>query len=279
MNLKNIAIIILILVIIVVVIIKIRIKEIPQNIVNIEKTGVVSDLNSLTLTDVLAKFSTNYNEENISRTTNVRLASNKINNAIVMPNEVFSYNNLVGERTLELGFKEATGYFAGKTVNTVGGGICQVSSTLYNAAIYANLEIVERTSHQFLPSYVSAGEDATVVWGLTDFKFKNTRKYPIKIVCSAINGKCEVLIYGIKEDIEYKVETESVITEELNYKTIYEEDSTMKKGEQKVTQEGAKGKKSRFYKVLKLNGKFISKTLLSVDVYNPKNTYISIGTN
>lgn len=102
-----------------------------------------------------------------------------------MPGETFSYNQTVGERTIAAGYKEAGAYAGGKVVQDVGGGICQTSSTLYNAALLANLEIVDRSNHQFLTSYVDASRDATVAWGSIDFQFKNTRTYPIKIEASA----------------------------------------------------------------------------------------------
>lgn len=97
-----------------------------------------------------------------------------------MPGETFSYNQVVGQRTKAAGFKEAPAYLNGKVVQEYGGGICQVSSTLYNAVLYANLEITERTNHGFKPSYVKPGLDATVSWGGPDFKFTNNRNYPIK---------------------------------------------------------------------------------------------------
>lgn len=90
-------------------------------------------------------------------------------------------------------------------VNDIGGGICQITSTLYNAVVLANLDIVSRSNHQFVPSYVKAGRDATVVYGAIDFKFKNTRKYPIKIKSTVSGGVARVQIYGMKEETEYEV--------------------------------------------------------------------------
>ncbi len=94
---------------------------------------------------------------------------------------LFSYNNTLGERTAATGYKNAKVYMAGEVVDGIGGGICQISSTLYNAVLKSNMEIVERRNHQFVTSYVPAGRDATVAYGSIDFKFKNTRKYAIKI--------------------------------------------------------------------------------------------------
>ena len=100
----------------------------------------------------------------------------------------------MGNTNAAKGYKEATAYVGGKVVPSYGGGICQVSSTLYNAVLYANLEIVERHNHSYVVSYVPAGRDATVAYGGKDFKFKNTRSYPIKIVSSGQTSSKSVMV-------------------------------------------------------------------------------------
>ena len=105
--------------------------------------------------------------------------------------------------------KPAPAYFGGKVVQEYGGGICQVSSTLYNAVLYANLEITERTNHGFKPSYVTPGLDATVSWGGPDFKFTNNRDYPVRISCDTSGKILKIYIYGLKRDTDYKVVLES----------------------------------------------------------------------
>ena len=137
------------------------------------------------------------------RTTNLKLAAGKIDGTVLLPGEVFSYNNVVGERTISAGYKDAAIYLNGQVVDGLGGGICQISTTLFNAVLFSNLEIVELYNHQFVPSYATAGRDATVVYGLTDFKFKNTRTYAIKIKAGVSNGIATISIYGIKEENEY----------------------------------------------------------------------------
>lgn len=228
--------------------------------------------------DLLAEFSTNYNPGAKDRTTNLRLASNKINNTVVLPGETFSYNKVVGKRTTEAGYKEAPSYAGGKVVNDIGGGICQITSTLYNAVVLANLDIVSRSNHQFVPSYVKAGKDATVVYGAIDFKFKNTRKYPIKIKSTVSGGVARVQIYGMKEETEYEVKIETKITGSIPMKTVYEDDPTLEKGKEKVEQKGHNGTYSEAYKVVYLNGKVVSRTLLSKDKYNQMSTIIKRGT-
>lgn len=194
--------------------------------------------------DLLAKFSTNYNARDTDRTTNLRLAAEKINGTVLMPGETFSYNTVVGERTIAAGYKEAAMYQNGEVVDGLGGGICQISTTLYNAVLYSNLEIVERRNHQFVPSYASAGRDATVVYGSIDFRFKNTRNYSVKILCTVSGGVAKCEIYGLKENPDYDVEITS-----------------------RVTQTTATSIKSETYKTVRQNGQVISSERINKDTY------------
>lgn len=228
--------------------------------------------------DLIAQYETWYNEQNINRSTNIKLAVEKINGTVILPGEIFSYNNIVGNRTELAGFKTAPMYQNGKIVDGIGGGICQVSSTLYNVAIYANLEIIERKNHQFLPAYIQPGRDATVTDGYVDFKFKNTRTYPIKLICSAESGILTVKLYGKKQPTEYNIEIQTTITQTMPYETVYEKDSNLNKGEQEIIQNGKNGYISNTYKIIKLKGEIISKVLISTDKYNVLNEIIKVGT-
>lgn len=228
-------------------------------------------------TDLLARYETEFNEQNINRSENIKLAVAKINGTVILPGKIFSYNDIVGNRTKEAGFKYAPMYQGGRLVEGIGGGICQVSTTLYNASLYANLEIVERKNHQFLPGYIQVGRDATVADGYIDFKFKNTRKYPIKIECSAKNGVLKVEIYGKKQEIEYDVEIQTSIREFIPYKTIYEYDKYIERKKSVIIQTGKNGYECKTYKITSLNGKVISKVIISTDIYNVKNEIIKIG--
>lgn len=163
----------------------------------------VQDLGKEAFPDLLASFSTNYVTSNTDRTTNLRLAANKIDGTVVMPGEIFSYNKVVGKRTIAAGYKNAAIYQDGGVTDGLGGGICQISTTLYNAVIKAGMLIEERRNHMFVPSYADAGKDATVVWGSTDFKFQNRRDYPIKLEASVSGGVANVRVYGLKTDEEY----------------------------------------------------------------------------
>ena len=227
--------------------------------------------------DLLSSFSTRYDASNYPRTTNLKLAMGKLNGVVVASGETFSYNKTLGKRTAEAGYREAGGYAAGGVVQTLAGGICQISSTLYDAVIYANLDIVERHNHMFLAGYVGAGKDATVVYGSLDFKFKNTRNYPIMIKTSIGNGVAKIDIYGIKEEVEYDVDIVTSILSSTPFKVVYEEDSSLEPGQEKVEQNGMNGCRSVTYKVVKLNGVEVSREVLSSDTYSPMNKIIKRG--
>lgn len=249
---------------------------IPLKITKPKKT--INNLGEEAFPDLLATFSTRFDGSNYNRNTNIKLAAKKVNGTVILPGEKFSFNTIVGSRTIEAGFKEGTAYVGGKVVPDVGGGVCQVSSTIYNTALLANMQIVERSNHMFTTGYVAASRDATVYYGSLDFVFKNSRKYPIKMVASANGGVCKVSIYGIKEEKEYEVIIQSKITSYINPTTIYKEDPTLEEGKEIVEQTAITGCRTEGYKILKLNGKIVSQTLLSKDTYKSRNKIVRRGT-
>jgi len=249
---------------------------IPLKITKPSKT--IEDLGKEAFPNQLATYTTRYDVTNSNRSNNLTLAAKKINGTVIMPGETFSYNQVVGERTIAAGYKEAGAYAGGKVIQSVGGGICQVSSTLYNAVLLANLEITDRSNHAFLTGYVAASRDATVNWGTLDFKFKNTRKYPIKIEASAKNGICKISVHGIKEETEYEIVIQSKVLSYISYNVKYIEDDTLEEGKEIVEQSGQNGCTSEAYRILKLNGQIISKTLLSKDTYDPMQRIVRKGT-
>ena len=238
----------------------------------------VNDIGTEAFPDKLGTFTTRYDARDKDRTTNLIIACQKLNNQVVLAGDTFSYNKTLGERTIAAGYKNAKVYENGQVVDGIGGGICQISSTLYNAVVDANLSIVERRNHQFVTSYVPAGKDATVVYGMTDFKFKNTRKYPIKIIATAQNGIATISIYGNKEEVEYDVTLEVKQLSTIPTTTKYVEDSSLPVGTEKVKQAGANGVKTETYLVKKLNGKVVSREVISRDTYNAMQRIVLKGT-
>lgn len=250
--------------------------EIQLKITNPSKT--VKEIGTEAFPDLLGVCKTNYSASNKNRTTNLILAAGKINGTVLLPGEEFSYNGVVGKRTVEAGYKNAATYSNGQVVDDIGGGICQISSTLYDAAVFANMDITVRRNHQFVTSYLPAGKDATVVWGSQDFKFKNSRKYPVRITATVSGGVATVQIWGVKEDVEYDISIETKQISTIKYTTQYVEDPSLPAGTQKVSQAGANGRKVQAYKVMKLNGQVVSRTLLSTDTYRAMTRIVRVGT-
>lgn len=204
----------------------------------------VSDLDADAFPDLLSTFTTKYGTGDVNRNINIALAAKSINSVVLMPGETFSYNDLIGECSTKTGYKAATIYMNGELSTGIGGGICQVSTTLYNTVLRANLEIVERRNHSLGVTYVPSGQDAMVSIGTQDFKFKDNREYPIKVVAYVGTGSVTCQIYGLKQDTEYEVK--------LYSRTISKTD---------------KKYKVETYKILCLNGAEVSRTWLSTDTY------------
>lgn len=186
----------------------------------IDAAVTILSLDEYMFQDVLASYSSNHT--NIAnRTNNLVLACKAIDGTIIRPGETFSFNKIVGERTAEKGYKAATVYTAGKSEPQLGGGICQVASTIYYCTLMADLEIVERGPHQFMVDYVPKGMDATIYWGSKDFKFKNNTNYPIRIDASTHGGKCHITLNGT-DDKDYYIEmTYKTVSGPINEKTQY----------------------------------------------------------
>ncbi len=212
-----------------------------------------------------------------ARISNVKLAASYCDGVILNPGESFSYNNVVGQRTVERGFQAAPAYSNGDTVLEVGGGICQVSSTIYLATLRSNLEIVERRNHSYICSYMPYGEDATVSWGGPDFVFKNDTDYPIKIVVTYSSGTLTATVYGTNLTGQYTVITNEV-TSTTSYETVYQETTDLDVGKTEVKTTGYNGMTVKVYRnVYAADGTLISSSLESNNTYKVRNKVVLVG--
>ena len=204
-------------------------------------TVSTEELQACMFRDVLGTFTTKCAGP-WGRHQNIKLASAAINGKIYNPGEEFWYNSTVGQRTAARGYQEAGVYEAGRTTTGIGGGICQVSSTLYYAVLLSDLDIVLRYCHMFNPGYMPIGCDATVSWGGPDFAFRNSRDYPIKIVTSYNDDTNELTctILGTKVDDHYVVMTNAVLAS-YDYQTVYQESPDVAPGEEVIDQYGHTG--------------------------------------
>ncbi len=227
--------------------------------------------------DTLSTKTTYYSPKKVNRCVNVRLAANFVNGTILNPGEVFSFNKVVGKRTAARGFKEAGVFSNGEVVDGLGGGICQVSSTIYMAAMYADMKTVNRKNHSFYVDYAPKGQDATVVYGSIDFQFENTSEYPIKILAHAKNNYITVTIMGTKtQEKTVKITTETLGTTPYSSKTVV--NSSLKPGERVVYQAGQPGITMNVYRhVYDKNGKLISKALENRTKYVPMTEIIHVS--
>ncbi len=236
--------------------------------------GTVKDL---LFKDKLAEKDTTLATSSANRITNITLAAAAINGFVMNPGEEFDFNKVVGQRTAAKGYKSAGAYAGGKHVESLGGGICQVSSTIYYCTLKADLETVERTNHGYTVSYLPAGLDATVSWPNLNFRFKNNKNYPVKIVCWVENKKLYVELWGTKEN-DYRVELESNIISRKDYETVEEVDESLKPGQRKTANSGQVGITSEAYKLIyDGQGNLISRTLISKDTYRPMTKIVLVG--
>ena len=241
-----------------------------------EPKVTAKELKAVLFRDVLGEARTHVSGS-AGRIGNVKLSAQTINGIVLNSGDIFSYNQSVGKRTEARGYKPAPAYVKGETVDEVGGGICQTSSTLYLACLLSNLEITERYAHRYIPAYISAGMDATVSWGGPDYKFANNTLYPIKIVTSYSGGYLTVKLLGTRTDSTYvKMTNEKLST--TNFEVVYEDDDTLAPGTEKVKTTPYTGSKWRTYRNLyDAGGKLISSSFEASSDYKARNKVILRG--
>lgn len=227
---------------------------------------------------VLGDFSTDYSSSIKNRKENIKIASEKFNNMKLNPGDEISFNNIVGEISEATGFKNATVIVGGEYETGIGGGICQVSTTLYNSLILSDLEIVERHNHSRPINYVDLGTDAAVARGYKDLKFKNNTNNPIIILTEADGQKLDFKVLGNSADRDYQVK---IIPERLgvvspDVKTTYSD--SIPEGETVVKESGKNGYSYKTYKEVVKNGEVVEKKEISKSYYVPKSKVLVVGT-
>ena len=226
--------------------------------------------------DVLAVCKTPYSA-NANRVTNLELACQAIDGLVLNPGQTFSFNDTLGERTAAKGYKSAPAYSGNELVDSVGGGICQVSSTLYCATLMADLETVQRSNHGYAVSYIDYGMDATVSWGGPDLQFRNSANYPIQLSAQAKDGYVTVQILGTEEK-DYYIEMSYTVAETYEPETEYADypaDSGYTDGE--VIRSGSRGYLIKTYKnkYSRETGKLLNKEFVTNSTYKKVNSLIA----
>jgi len=249
--------------------------EIPLQVLEPEIT--LEEFKAKFYGDVLAEYSVAYTG-NASRTTNLRLACEAINGTVLDPGEIFSFNETVGQRTAEKGYKEGI-IFAndGSSESELGGGVCQIASMIYYCALMADFQIVEREPHMYVVTYVPYGMDATVYWGALDFQFKNSNETPVMINASVVNGVVYVSLVGTMEH-DYTVKMSYELTSTTPYEEVEIVDETKPIGYRELKQEPHTGYTYWSYKnFYDLDGNFLRQEKCDISVYDKYDAEYIVG--
>ena len=233
------------------------------------------------VTSLLGTYTTKYTGgESLGRNINLKVGSQNVSGTVVAPGEIFSMNVSLGDQTYAGGYRNASVIVNGKLEDGIAGGVCQVTTTLYNAVVLAELEIVERKNHSLAVGYVPLGQDAAVAGNYKDLKFKNNTDYPVFIEIYAENGSLVANVYGYEaRSINRKIELEHVyITSIPKPAEKVQEDPNLPEGEREITYQGKVGHKVSTYKVVYENGTFVSREWFSDSVYSPVADEVTIGT-
>jgi vancomycin resistance protein YoaR len=227
----------------------------------------------------IAGFNTEFaSRSSAERANNINLATKAINGTVLMPGDVFSFNNIVGKRTAEKGYQSAPVIIDNKVDYDFGGGICQVSSTLYNAILRTTMKSTERVHHTIPSSYVNIGEDATVDFGNIDYKFKNTLSYPIYLEGYTSGGNVYFNLYSSSSILGKTYDISNEVYATVQAGTKYIDDPTMLAGQTEVVQKPYTGYKVKVYKKTMQNGAVVTQELVSDDYYRPVDGVIKRGT-
>jgi len=227
----------------------------------------------------MGRFSTSFNAYNEGRAHNIKAASDKINQNLLLPGESFSMDKTLGERTEKNGYKQAKVIVNNELVDGLGGGICQVTSTLYNSVLLSGLEVLERRNHTLPLTYIDIGRDATITQGYIDFRFTNNSGYAVIIESKVIGNQVSITIWGIEPIVKTKRIIRTKIIEKIEAEGVLEEvDNTLKPGEIIVVHEAKPGFKVEVYLDTKdMTGNVIKTEKISIDYYVPQKKKIRIS--
>lgn len=252
-------------------------KQISLRLVEVRPSLTATEVNKLQINRLLSQYTTQFDPTNTNRTYNIKVAADALNQQLIKPGETFSFNAVVGPRSQEAGYKEALVIVKNEFVPGIGGGVCQVSTTLYNAVLRANLPVVERSNHSLPVTYVPAGLDATVTYGGRDLKFANNTDGHLLLRTEVKKNTLTVKIFG-SVAVKPEVQIINTIIKKFKPQVIYKEDPTLAEGKQTIEQKGLEGYQTQVYRVVKVQGQEVKRELISTDIYQPVEQVVLIGT-
>lgn len=247
------------------------------NLKEVEPQQKVSDLEAMNIKSVVSQFTTIFDASQGNRSYNIAVAAGALNGLLVAPGQIVSFNEIVGPRSSEAGYREAPEIVNNKLVPGIGGGVCQVSTTLYNSLLKGNFEIVSRRPHSIPAAYVPLGRDATVTYGGIDFKFKNNRNSYLYLKSAVKGNRLTFKLFGNPAENK-EVEIIDNIEQVIENKTIYENDPNLERGKQVVKEKGHKGYRTTTVRLVKENGRVVKREVVSKSFYKPINRVIAVGT-
>lgn len=251
-------------------------SPIELTLLEVPPSRTTEEVQAMKVDTLLGTFSTQFDPNKVNRAYNISVAAAAIDGLTLSPQEIMSFNEVVGPRSTEAGYKNAPIILNNELVDGLGGGVCQVSTTLYNAVLLANLELVERTNHSIPIPYVPIGRDATVVFDSIDFKFKNNTDHWLHIQSYVTGGRLTIKIFGngkFKRDVVIR----SWVEETYHPETLFEKDYGIRMGDRIVKQKGAQGYKASAERIVMQDGKVVKVEKLPSSEYKARNQIISQG--
>ncbi|MGI6065443.1 MAG: VanW family protein [Bacillota bacterium] len=251
-------------------------STVELKVVAIKPEFTTEDVEEWEITGVIASFFTNFDPGKESRSSNIKIAAHKLDRVLVMGREVFSFNDVVGPRTKEAGYQESLVIENNEFTPGVGGGVCQVSTTLYNAVLRANFSIVERIPHSLPVPYASPGMDATVAYDWADFKFLNDLRTPVLLHTEYKPGSIKIIIFGPEGKVP-RVNVFSQVVKETEPEEEIIEDPSVPMGTQIVEKQGQKGMEVEVIREVIEENQVVFREVISRDTYKPVKSVIRVA--
>ncbi|MBU7007925.1 VanW family protein [Phosphitispora fastidiosa] len=253
-----------------------REPAITVSFVEVNPSETTEEVINLRINGLLAQFTTRFNAENTNRSENVRVAAMALNGRMIKQGEFFSFNDVVGPRSQEAGYKNAKIILNNEFIDGLGGGVCQVSSTLYNVLLRAGINVTERHNHSLVVTYVPMGQDAAVAFGAKDLKFTNNLPCAVIIKASMTRDTVTLKLFG-DSSLKKNIRIVNSTIKEYPFKIVYKNDATLPKGQQTVASNGQNGYRVVSKMLVYEGGALVESKQLPSSYYKPLDQVVNVG--